>query len=398
MMSSTISIFTRPSSGCSPASNPTTPIRMITTPTTPAYVLAMFFRPPCKNRSSTQVRAATAEKLADSLTFLPYLLSDGPLRHLEADLRVDAVAERLRRRSPATTQRYRLVLRAELVASASTITGSFTRYGPSRVTIFGCSAIVSHVSMTDGLLVHRAHERTQVDVGILKLCAVDRTLGFDQPHRAAQVPSPVDSHGREDPLVLSVECHEVSLLHAASHNELIPLLVEPGVLEVEVILIRPEPGDIIIGFVLTQHVPGRGRTLIQRVLPVLHADPPLEHRVVVVGHVTRRVDPLHARPAKFIDHDAVVDVRAGVCEQLRDRLDAEAHHDKVALNSAPALGHDPLHTIGAFQGGHRVLEDQLRSVVAVDPFHHPADLFTEDPTQRHLVAIHNNDLHARLPK
>src|SRR5215207_2762037 len=89
---------------------------MITTPTTPAYVLAMFFRPPCKDRSSTQVPAATAEKLPDSLTFLTFLLSDGPLRHLEADLRTGAVTEWLRRRSPATTQRYRLVLRAELVA------------------------------------------------------------------------------------------------------------------------------------------------------------------------------------------------------------------------------------------------------------------------------------------
>src|SRR5829696_5753328 len=111
-----MSIFTRPNSGSSPASNPTTPIRMITTPTTPAYVLAMFFRPPCKDCSSTQVPAAAAEKLPDSLTFLTFLLSDGPLRRLEADLRMGAVAERLRRRSPTTTQRYRLVLRAELVA------------------------------------------------------------------------------------------------------------------------------------------------------------------------------------------------------------------------------------------------------------------------------------------
>src|SRR5215218_4487711 len=116
MMSSTISIFTRPSSGCSPASNPTTPIRMITTPTTPAYVLAMFFRPPCKDRSSTQVPAATAEKLADSLTFLPYLLSDGPLRRPEADLRVGAVAERFRRRTSTAAQRYGLPLSGELVA------------------------------------------------------------------------------------------------------------------------------------------------------------------------------------------------------------------------------------------------------------------------------------------
>src|SRR3712207_4218966 len=99
-----MSMFTRPSSGSSPASNPTTPIRMITTPTTPAYVLAMFamfFSPPHKDRFSTQIPAAAAGKLADSLTFLPYLLSDGPLGRPEADLRVGAVAERLRLRPTA---------------------------------------------------------------------------------------------------------------------------------------------------------------------------------------------------------------------------------------------------------------------------------------------------------
>src|SRR5215217_7841618 len=89
---------------------------MITTPTTPAYVLAMFFRPPCKDRSSTQVRAATAEKLPDSLTFLTSLLSDGPLRRPEADLRVGAVAERLYRRTPTAAQRYGPPLSGEPVA------------------------------------------------------------------------------------------------------------------------------------------------------------------------------------------------------------------------------------------------------------------------------------------
>ena len=47
---------------------------------------------------------------------LLFLLPNRYLRHLEGNLRVGAVAERLRRRYTATTQRYRLVLRAELVA------------------------------------------------------------------------------------------------------------------------------------------------------------------------------------------------------------------------------------------------------------------------------------------
>src|SRR5215211_4371179 len=116
MRSSTMSMFTRPNSGSSPTSNPTTPIRMITTPTTPAYVLAMFFRPPSKVRSLTQVRAATAEKLPDALTFLPFLLSDRPLRRPEADLRVGTVAERLRLRPTAAAQRYGLPLGTVLIA------------------------------------------------------------------------------------------------------------------------------------------------------------------------------------------------------------------------------------------------------------------------------------------
>src|SRR5215212_697685 len=63
-----------------------------------------------------QSPAATAEKLADSLTFLPYLLSDGPLRRPEADLRVGAVAERLCRRTPTAAQRYGLPLSGKPVA------------------------------------------------------------------------------------------------------------------------------------------------------------------------------------------------------------------------------------------------------------------------------------------
>src|SRR5215213_1816535 len=63
-----------------------------------------------------QSPAATAEKLPDSLTFLPYLLSDGPLRRPEADLRVGAVAERLCRRTPTAAQRYGLPLSGEPVA------------------------------------------------------------------------------------------------------------------------------------------------------------------------------------------------------------------------------------------------------------------------------------------
>src|SRR5215204_4467156 len=254
------------------------------------------------------------------------------------------------------------------------------------------------LGMTGELSVCRVHERAQIDVRVLKLGRVDRALGFDQPHRAAQVSSLVGRHGRQYPPILSIERHEVSLFHAAPYDKLIPLGVEPSVLEVEVVLIRPEPRNLIVGLALAQHASGRGRTLIQRVLPVFHADPPFEYGVVVVGHVTRRVDPLHACTTVLIDHDAVVDLRAGAGEELRNWLDAEAYHSEVALDTATALGRDPLHAVGAFKRSYRIIEDQRRPVVAVDPFYHPADLFAKDSTQRHLVALHDDDVHTRLPK
>src|SRR5215204_1660675 len=217
-------------------------------------------------------------------------------------------------------------------------------------------------------------ERSQVDVGVAKLYGRDLFLGFDQWDRAPQVPSPIDRHGRQDPPVLPVERYEAPLFRTAAYDELVPFGVEPGVLEVMLVLIGPEPGDLIVRLVLSQHVPGRRRSLLQGVLPVLDADVALEYGVIVVGHITSRVDPLHTRPAVLVDHDTVVDLHAGTSEHIRDRLDAQAHHNKVALDALAALSCDPLHALGTLERSHLILEDQLRPVVAVDLFDHPTNL------------------------
>src|SRR3712207_856243 len=132
---------------------------------------------------------------------------------------------------------------------------------------------------------------------------------------------------------------------------------------------------------------------------MLHADPSAEYRMIVVGYVAGRVDPLYARAAEFIDHDAVVDLCAGVGQELRDRFDAEPHHHEVALDEPTVLGPDPPYAAPlALKCGHSVLEDQGRSMIPVDPFHHPADLFAQDPKQRYLVAFYGDDVHAQLPE
>src|SRR3712207_3932850 len=105
-------------------------------------------------------------------------------------------------------------------------------------------------------------ERSQVKIGVAKLCGRNLLLGFDQRDRTPKIPPPIDRHGREEPPVLPVVRHEVSLLYATPYDELIPFGVEPSVLEVMLVLIGPEPRDLTVRLVLAQHVPGSCRSLL----------------------------------------------------------------------------------------------------------------------------------------
>src|SRR5918994_849523 len=101
-----------------------------------------------------------------------------------------------------------------------------------------------------------ACERSKVDVGVAKLCSRDLFLVLDQWDRAPQVPAPIDRHGRKYPPVLPVERYEVPLFHTAPYDELVPFSVEPSVLEVMLVLIGPEPRNLVVRLVLPQHIPG----------------------------------------------------------------------------------------------------------------------------------------------
>src|SRR5688572_1411081 len=95
-------------------------------------------------------------------------------------------------------------------------------------------------------------EHSQVDVEIAQLCTRDLFLVLDQRYRAPQVPAPIDSNGRMYPPVLPVERYEVPLFHTAPYDEIVPLGVVPGVLEIMLVLIGPEPGNLVVRLVLPQ--------------------------------------------------------------------------------------------------------------------------------------------------
>jgi hypothetical protein len=58
-------------------------------------------------------------------------------------------------------------------------------------------------------------------------------------------------------------------------------------LEIVLILVGPRPRDLAEGLVPARHVPGGGRTMVLRVLPMLNPDSSAEEMVRMDGDVAR---------------------------------------------------------------------------------------------------------------
>src|SRR5690606_3451823 len=124
---------------------------------------------------------------------------------------------------------------------------------------------------------------------------------------------------------------------------LLPAVMMPGVLEVLVVLIRPEPVDRAVGLARADHAPRRSSALLHSVLPVLDTHPPPEHRVPVVRHIAGSVDIVHVRSAVLVDKNAVVYRDAAAVQEIHDRFDADTDNGKVAGEATPAFGDDAFH-------------------------------------------------------
>src|SRR5688572_6542148 len=94
-----------------------------------------------------------------------------------------------------------------------------------------------------------------------------------------------------------------------------------GVLDVCVVLIGPEPGDLVVWHALSQHVRRGSGALPHRVLPVLNANMPAEHRMIVIRHIACGIDSGDVGGAVLIHNDAVVDMDVTAIEKLHGRYD-----------------------------------------------------------------------------
>ena len=114
--------------------------------------------------------------------------------------------------------------------------------------------------------------------------------GIDQRHRAPEVLPAVHGDHRLDVPRRQEEGKDIPSLQAATHDELIERVMRTGILQVDVVLVGPEPGHRAVRFALAEHAASRGCALLHRVLPVFDSHPLADCRVIVIGDVPGCVD------------------------------------------------------------------------------------------------------------
>src|SRR4029079_14874772 len=99
---------------------------------------------------------------------------------------------------------------------------------------------------------------------------------FDQRHRAPHISAAVETNRGINPAVVKVAREEAARVYAAAQDQLVPPGMESGILQVRIVLIRPEPGNLVVAHALAKHVARGSGALLDGVLPMLDADVPTE--------------------------------------------------------------------------------------------------------------------------
>ena len=138
---------------------------------------------------------------------------------------------------------------------------------------------------------------------------------------------------------------------------------EARVLHADVVLVGEEVRQAVVDVGVAEHGAGGDRPLVQRVGPVLDADPLAVEGVVGVGDVAGGEDAGRAGLQVLVDEDAVVDGEPGLGGELGARLHADADDHEVALELASVAGADALDRRVALEGLDAGPEQHLHAVV-----------------------------------
>src|SRR5687768_1842465 len=239
-------------------------------------------------------------------------------------------------------------------------------------------------------------ERAEVNAFVLELAQIQHSAGLDEwngtPHvlRAVQADHSIDSAG------VDVERQEAAGVKASAYDELVPLRVVTRVLQVRVVLVRPEPVDLIVRDSPAEHVARGSGALLDRVMPVLHADLPLEYGVIVIRDVAGRVNARDAGLAILVDDHPVVHLNASAVEDVHDGLDADPRHHEVALQAQTTFRDDPGHAVSTCERGDRVFENRPNAMRAMQVGDALPDRLAEDAEQRRFCGLDGDDIQAFL--
>ena len=185
-------------------------------------------------------------------------------------------------------------------------------------------------------------EGAQVHCFIRELNWIHSAAGFDQRHDLAKLFPAVERDHGIDPAVVEVEGQKAAGVDAAADHHLIHRVMRPGILQVDVVLIRPEPVNCVVGLSCAEHAPRRRGSLLHRILPVLDAHPSLKDGMEVIGDVACRVDARRGRPTEFVHDDPVVHLYPGFRGKVCHWLNADAHNGEITIDAASARCDDPL--------------------------------------------------------
>src|SRR3989442_6613287 len=153
-----------------------------------------------------------------------------------------------------------------------------------------------------------------------------------------------------------------------------------SVLEVDVVLIGPEVGDLRVRLVPARDRRRYAATLVLRDLPVLDADGTAQHRVLVQGHVAAHVNVLGGSQS-FVDADtAAFDRQPKTAGQVEGTLHSNRDEHQVRLFILTAGERDAGHSIAVRMPRLDLLVGaDLDALVPADPGRDLSDLPAQRP-------------------
>jgi putative membrane protein len=240
----------------------------------------------------------------------------------------------------------------------------------------------------------------------LELGGARRLLRADELLDFAHALPRVHGHGRQDPVVLRPERHELQGLDRTGDHDLVVGVRaghEAEVLHAEVVLVGVEVRQFVVRVLGAEHRPRRVRAGVERGLPVLDADRPPVVDGRDAGDVAGRPDVRAARAQGAVHADAAAEVAAaqvdpGVDREADVRGRADGDEDGVGVDAPAVRGLDAAGlAVLADDAGDLGAAAQVDAVVGVELREDQAHLGAEDAFERLRAVPEDGDVAAELP-